>query len=337
VNPVAYVRVAILSCIAGLILAHGYAVLLNVDQGVKVAVVAVAVAVLALCVAIWAGYLLAAAVRRAQRPMGKITEVRTVLRTQPVGACIYCGGREKLSEEHVIPFALGGNFVLPYATCGRCAKITSAFERKVLRGFMLDARTVAPFPTRRHKERPKSRALEAKRGITFERIELPVSDFPAFLHLPLLAPASFLAGLPPKTGVEIRGVETIHFGKHPKTATADLGTESIRQTLHDWDVSAYARMLAKIGYGFVVAERGLLPLDEVTVLPLILGKADDASTWLGSADFRLSVEDKSPTHAVGVVARSAQGSHAEDVLVAQVKLFASSGATGYEVVVWHRH
>ena len=50
------------------------------------------------------------------------------------GACIYCGATDAaLSDEHVVPYGLGGSHVLRKASCCRCAAITSKFERKVMR------------------------------------------------------------------------------------------------------------------------------------------------------------------------------------------------------------
>ena len=48
-------------------------------------------------------------------------------------ACIYCGATSGLSDEHVIPFALEGEFVLRNASCKACGDKTSRIELKVLR------------------------------------------------------------------------------------------------------------------------------------------------------------------------------------------------------------
>ena len=103
------------------------------------------------------------------------------------------------------------------------------------------------------------------------------------------------------------------------------------------DATSFVRMLAKIGYSYAVAARGPYPRSQVPVLPLILGSADDGSTWVGSADYRLSVEAKGATH--GMDLRSLQvtvDKTAESVLIARIKLFADAGATGYEVVARRR-
>ncbi len=138
---------------------------------------------------------------------------------------------------------------------------------------------------------------------------------------------------PPVEGVVINGHETIVFGKSPADVASALGTKTIESRVNI-DVSAFARMLAKIGYAYAVAALGPFPLDEVPVLPLIRGLTDDGSTWVGSADFRLAVEAQGPQHARGLIEGTVDvDGKLERILVARVKLFASSGATGYDVVV----
>lgn len=197
-------------------------------------------------------------------------EIHNTTRLEPVGECIYCGSTDKLTDEHIVPLALGGRLVLPDASCVVCAAITSAVERKVLRGFMLDARAVGKFPTRRPKERPRTSSLDIERDGHFESIELPSSESPGFLHLPRFARAAFLAGYPPMKGVTFVGIDTLYFGKNPTEVARAIGTKTIRTTV-TVDASSFARMLAKIGYSYAVASQGLYPRTEVPVLPMILG------------------------------------------------------------------
>ena len=54
----------------------------------------------------------------------------------------------------------------------------------------------------------------------------------------------------------------------------------------------------------------------------------------GSADDPLKIQDKKPQHALGLLDHSGiYGAVAENVLVARIKLFANTDATGYEIVV----
>lgn len=262
----------------------------------------------------------------------QIIEVRQTVRAAPVGSCIYCGATDQLSDEHVVPYALGGRFVLPESSCPRCSTITSGFERRVLRGFMLDARTAGNYPTRRPKDRPKSLFLKVGNNEQLQQIGLLPSEHPGILQLPLLEPPGILTGRPETTGVSICGSEMIYFGKNPFEAARDLGVKTLEGSV-DWDVTSFARMVAKIGYSFAVANAGPLTRSNVPILPLILGTVDNASFWLGSAQFKLRVEEQAPTHALGYTLIPDPHDKTKRLLVVLVKLFVPSGATGYLVVV----
>ncbi|MGO4137906.1 hypothetical protein ACEQ6A_25605 [Rhizobium brockwellii] len=46
----------------------------------------------------------------------------------PIGYCIYCGGKDDLGKEHIVPYFLLGQWVLRDASCKKCAKVTRGFE-----------------------------------------------------------------------------------------------------------------------------------------------------------------------------------------------------------------
>ena len=245
------------------------------------------------------------------------------------GSCIYCGATDGLSDEHIIPFGLGGNLILPDSSCPRCSAITSTFERSVLRGFMLPGRTVATLPTRRPKDRPTTFDLQVVKGGREETVTLPAARFPALLHLPVFETAAFISGAQRKPGITVHARETISFGTSPLDTLKSLAAKAIRRT-DTIDVFAFARMLAKIGYSYAAALRGTMDLGEVCVLPLISGDSDDARTWVGSAHFDTLGETHGALHSLALVTVDTQQG---PLLLSRIKLFASSGASGYEVVV----
>jgi hypothetical protein len=258
--------------------------------------------------------------------------VRDTIRLPGPGFCIYCGSNGPLSDEHVLPLGLGGRLILPEASCQACSQITSAFERKVLRGFMRPARITANFPTRRKKERPKSRAVTLLRGATPQAVTGLSAAVPALLQLPTLATAGILTGVDGTRGVNVVGIETTAFGPRPDEFVLEHSATGFRQS-DDLDVTAFARMLAKIGYSYLVGALGPMPLPEVTVLPLILGSADDGSHWLGSAAFSTEAEAQGAQHVLRPQYYESSQPSAPRLLGAQIKLFANVGATGYEVIV----
>ncbi len=260
--------------------------------------------------------------------------IRETTRLQSAGECVYCGATDDLSDEHIVPFALGGNIILPDASCPHCAKITSLFERRVLRGFMHRARTTGKFPTRRPRERPTTHVVTLLRDGTPIETEVPAEQEPGLLQLPLLAPPQFFSGVATTHGVIIRGIETLYFGIDPKEFTKAKGASGLRQT-DNLDVTSFARMIAKIGYCYICATLGIPPRDEVSVLPFILGMRDDGGQWVGSVNFSTHAEVDGANIVLAHTMYKSDADPTNLALVARVKLFAKAGATGYEVVIRH--
>jgi HNH endonuclease len=75
------------------------------------------------------------------------------------GRCIYCGstdGGDGLGDEHVIPFALGGNAEILAASCKWCERITSYLDGYLARHTYHEYRAHAGTQTRNPRERPPS-------------------------------------------------------------------------------------------------------------------------------------------------------------------------------------
>ena len=91
-----------------------------------------------------------------------------------VGRCIYCGSRENLSTEHIVPRSLGGDHVLLEASCPSCRDATSRFERIVSGQDFLLFRTVLELPTYHPKSRPKTFRGRVRRGEVWTEEDIPV-------------------------------------------------------------------------------------------------------------------------------------------------------------------
>lgn len=261
-----------------------------------------------------------------------IVEVSSATALREAGHCIYCGAEDDLSNEHIIPYALGGNLYLPKASCLKCRDLTSRFERCVLRGFMHRARIVANFRTRHPKQRPDRVGVTLLDGETPRNVALPRQLAPAFLQLPMFEPPRALMGQSRIRGINICGVETIHFGAVLDASVKGQGGTAVRQTDNiEW--KDFCRMLAKIGYSFIVGMFGLVPLEQVLVLPFLRGETEDAGHWIGSRKYETESEQRGAQHGLSHVVYELPSDPTQRFLVARIKLFASSGATGYEVVV----
>lgn len=258
-----------------------------------------------------------------------IVEAHTSHRFDPVGECVYCGAVDELTDEHIIPYALGGNLILPQASCKPCAAMTSRIERKVLRGFMHEARLAGNFPSRRKKNQPK--ALRTKliaKDESVREVEVPLGEAAGFMILPMFSRPRLLDGKPPTRGVELKGTESIQFGNDIRDVISKHDAKGF-EFGGVVEATEFAQFLAKIAYCYLVAWSGIFPREQCPLLPLIRGETDDAANWVGSGDYRLQIEEKKPQHALAVVPiNNAAG---DEGFVVRVKLFASTGATGYEV------
>ena len=121
----------------------------------------------------------------------------------PVGHCIYCGARDcDLSKEHIIPYSLNGNWVLPKASCTQCQKKTQKIEE-----VCTHERYAMFYGMRRRfgmQSRSKSTRLRAflaevqpSDGSKRDLMEFESDGFPAVAFGMKLPPAGILTGSEP--------------------------------------------------------------------------------------------------------------------------------------------
>jgi len=210
------------------------------------------------------------------------------------GLCIYCATtlpREALTDEHVIPFALGHNtYVLEKASCRPCAKIIQRYEQEVLSKQMGNFRLKVDAPSR-----TKPRKRPQKINIPFMEIDdhghilrelgvrsFTIDDAPLTLALWRLPEARLLrngassgddAGMP-WSYTEPRAYEIA------RRVAKETGANHVAMKLGEVNRSHFLRFLAKTAHAYAVAE---LKMDGFTPFlnDVILNKAHDLSQFVG--------------------------------------------------------
>jgi hypothetical protein len=246
-----------------------------------------------------------------------------------VGFCVYCGSRDELSDEHIIPYGLNGNRILPQASCKKCAETTSRFERTVLKEDTQHVRTALNFKTRRPKDRPKTLPLVVTIQGKEQTIQVPPNKHLVVFPFPLFKMPGYLEGRPAQPGIPVGGFVSIHFGPHPQKLMAEFKADKVGVELK-LDPLAFARMLAKIAHCTVVAELGADALAENFVLPAIRGESEDLGRWVGSGGDATPPTPSEITHSA---IYSVYSRNTESVLIVLLKLFANTPAPAYAVVV----
>jgi hypothetical protein len=243
------------------------------------------------------------------------------------GVCIYCNRCEvQLTDEHVVPFSIGGQHILREASCLQCADITKKFEQDVARSLWGDARASYNAPTRRKKEQKKRILLQDPAAKNAD-LDVVIGDYPAPMVFYQMHRAGILDGEPENIDrsrvwklisvVDENRLQDFE-RKYPGRLTARFK--------HVPD--SFARLLVKIGYGQVMTS--LDPGDfNAFCLPYILGLKTNLSYIVGG---RITIEQPQP--GIGYSLKSHQfGTADRIVLVSEVRLYANNHTPTYHIVV----
>ena len=214
-----------------------------------------------------------------------------------IGKCIYCGESEtNLSEEHIVPLGLGGIWTLKQASCRKCRDITSGFELDVLRQTYLPVRAKMNLPTRHKDKRPDTLPITIKKAKRKETINVPIEKHPTILLLPSFKDPAYIDKRKYEKGIDLNGLYQYQFN-YPtfKDFGRDIGADSVSETVTFRGFKggfSFARLLAKIAYGFAIAHFGIIIYSDNYLLPSILGQTDTIGKWVGSRNRQFNISDK---------------------------------------------
>jgi hypothetical protein len=193
---------------------------------------------------------------------------------------------------------------------------------------LLKERATLGLRTRHPKKRPEAFPLTVEINGKLQDIDVPAKDHFVPLILPLFAPPAFLCKRPYRSGIEFIGLSVADkfSGRSIEELNRRYGEGKWGFRL-EYEPMAFARMIAKIGYGIAVGEVGLDEIEESYVLPAILGKRKDVGRWVGCDEGEgKPLTGAGGLHEIGLILRGR-------ALHAIVRLFAQFEAEEYRVVV----
>jgi len=253
-----------------------------------------------------------------------------------IGRCIYCGKqKEKLTDEHVIPYALGGSVVLKNASCENCRDITSRHEANPLSKHWAEVRAFLKYPSRKRKFDEETFKLDVvlnngeETTLSLKREEiLGVTQF-----LEYSLPGFFLKDGLYKSGVTVVGISTYGFGINIKEFAYKHNIKSFQYN-YEYKNNNFECMVARIAYCFAVQCFGPDCFKERLVLPAILGQKDDIGYWFGGDPLGLIVPligCKQSVNAMSIGIYQKKNSNDRYVIV-RLKFFANTNTPEYIVV-----
>ncbi|MCX6741432.1 MAG: hypothetical protein NTY61_03490 [Candidatus Parcubacteria bacterium] len=211
-----------------------------------------------------------------------------------IGECIYCRKKEgRIGDEHIIPYSLGGGFVLKNASCEACETITSKFERDAARWLWVAPRAYLKLPTRRKQNRKQNFPIGIEENGQEKIIYIPIAEYGLVIFFHNFFSPAYITKKKYGNGISCRGL-VFHRegGLNLKSLGEKYHTKRINFIIEHRPCD-FARLIAKIAYGFAVAEHGLEKIEDVYVLPAILNQIDDIGRWVGcDADFVAPVSEQ---------------------------------------------
>lgn len=243
-----------------------------------------------------------------------------------VGRCIYCGTtNEPLHKEHIVPYCLGGSWILYKASCPKCEKVTREFERCVTTEQALVIRTVENLPTRRRNRRPTTLPLKVTKAGQKETIDCPIDMYPVALTLEVYAPPAYIDKRPYKKGIDVRSIGTLGPPVKLIQRLRDMFQIDGCSNTISLQGLTQARLLAKISLGFAVAVYGQGVIEHAYIRRAILGQSEDIGKWVGCIS--------RPSPAANVLHEVRLSIERDNNIHASVRLFARYGTPEYLVVV----
>lgn len=129
-----------------------------------------------------------------QKPAGLLYPSK---RYAPLQRCAYCDATDNLSDEHIIPFGLGGALVLPKSSCEKHRKATSKVGDFVLRRYLCPLRSHLGLPSRKPHLRPDGYSLILKRGTHSWKQKVGLKDHPGMVRFVIFEAPGRVAGRRP--------------------------------------------------------------------------------------------------------------------------------------------
>lgn len=178
-----------------------------------------------------------------------------------VGECIYCRRKPpevSLTDEHIIADGLGGDLILPDASCHDCARVTGRFEQDILRHLLRQPRGALGVRSRKKRQKQTSITVNfADEGEPPEYREIPFEPgMPAFL-MALVAdnPPGILRGAP-KNEEWLGRIQVSTQADFTERQINTGGPTSFRYGFR-FHAGLFGQLIAKTCHAFAVAHLGV--------------------------------------------------------------------------------
>lgn len=256
------------------------------------------------------------------------------------GSCIYCGSTKQLSNEHIVAYSIGGNWLLPKSSCPGCSRITGAFEGEFSRTILGPLRMLYEMPTRRPKDRPKHLPLKVKypASVDWEVAQVDRSICPFLITLPLYPLPDAVTGI---EGEGNRNAATASFwirgggfwddkDAHLQWLCNMLGAVEV-MPIGTVNTEPFCLTLAKVAHSFASAELGIDAFEPFLCDMIRNRDLSNRALFIGGGE-----GNELPSAELHEVGFDDSIGVDPNIIVVRVRLFAILGTPTYHIAVGRR-
>lgn len=248
--------------------------------------------------------------------------------------CIFCKADGVLTDEHAIPFGLGGRIVLKKATCENCRVETGRVEQRLLRGLWRPYRHYLGLSSRSRDfpDRYPVKVLFAS-GLVAEAF-VPADQYPLTIfydfHKAAILEDRIDDSTPAAAQIYMKQIRPLVDWVWLDGERRNLRHPDKIEFPTQFPVADFCRVLAKIAHCLAIHRRGVNAFSEFYLPKFITGSADGLLTYVGSCSNELIKPRLPGTSVHGFLDR-----RVDDHLVVNLQLFRETGDLPpiYEIVV----
>jgi hypothetical protein len=197
--------------------------------------------------------------------------------------------------------------VLPTASCRTCATETGRMEERNCYTMLNRMRFYLKIPSRKHrrKERPVRFTFIDHNDVQ-RTIEIPAAEDPRGLLLPTFPGIRLFTNDHPAFLNKEPEIGHWRYGPPDAEAQALMAKHGANAASTDLEPLTFARLIAKIGFSFAVAESGIDSFTPV-ITDLTLGKTTDWNQYVGAGLARVPLNSTTELHSIMVENYDARG------------------------------
>jgi len=196
--------------------------------------------------------------------------------------------KDQKTDEHIIPRSLNGTLVIHKGACTPCARYSNrAYEGAALNNDLLVARRLLQFRRGKKSKKKSTTPLppvaignaamkQGIEGVEAFNVYLSDAEYPPFFDLIIFPPPGLLTDDDRGADIKTIRVQFFNLGLPNRRDGVTTRTPHIN--------GPFAKMIAKIGYCYAVAERGFEYFDGSQIRDLLTGRRDDIYNFVGNVE-----------------------------------------------------